>query len=203
MLLRLLVGASPWILFGTLAGIFGYDIAAAGALVASLGLNLRHWKHGRLMIFEAASLGFFALSVVASHGFGSPLVATHGLAFAHLCLGLVAWGSLAAGVPFTLQYARDAVAPETARTPLFRQTNRVLTAVWGAVFLAVAATALAAPKTGILVAPFAHGGGVAFSLWFPRAFVRRKLQQMQLRQPRTDHPEIADTRSTGFVNDQA
>jgi hypothetical protein len=42
--------------------------------------------------------------------------------------------SIAIGEPFTLQYARERVAPELWKTPEFIHTNYIVTAVWGAVF---------------------------------------------------------------------
>jgi hypothetical protein len=42
----------------------------------------------------------------------------------------IALGSMLAGLPFTLQYAREAVPPETAAMPGFRRANYVISGAW-------------------------------------------------------------------------
>ena len=54
----------------------------------------------------------------------------------HLTLSLLAWGSLAIGIPFTIQYAREHVPPEHWHSPTFVRVNQILSGAWGMNFVA-------------------------------------------------------------------
>jgi hypothetical protein len=82
--------------------------------------------------------------------------------------------SLAIGRPFTLQYARERVAPELQDSPAFRRTNVVITSVWALAFaVIVAADALfafapATPRAvGIAATVVALVGAFKFTAWYP------------------------------------
>ena len=62
-------------------------------------------------------------------------------------IAVVALGSLAF-LPFTEQYARESVPREHWGSPLFRRTDRILTAVWGGVFPVTALLGLLALHLG-------------------------------------------------------
>jgi all-trans-retinol 13,14-reductase len=64
-------------------------------------------------------------------GFGWMFLATYMTLLVNVTLMAIAWGSLAAGTPFTIQYARERVTPEFWHTPLFIRINQYITAVWG------------------------------------------------------------------------
>ncbi|WP_412079647.1 hypothetical protein ACLF6K_39725 (plasmid) [Streptomyces xanthophaeus] len=98
---------------------------------------------------------------------------TYAQTLASTVIAVVALGSLAF-TPFTEQYARESVPREHWGSPLFRRTNRVLTAVWGAVFAVIAVAGLIAVEAG------RHGDwlnwvipvvllvlAVKFTAWYP------------------------------------
>lgn len=64
-------------------------------------------------------------------GFRWMVLATYMSLLVNVTLTAIAWGSLVAGVPFTIQYARQQVAPEFWNSPLFIRINQYITAVWG------------------------------------------------------------------------
>jgi hypothetical protein len=87
--------------------------------------------------------------------------------------------SLALGRPFTLQYARERVAPELQNSPGFRRTNVVITLVWALAFaVVVAADALfvfapATPRAvGIAATVAALVAAFKFTAWYPRRATR-------------------------------
>ncbi|MEI9997899.1 MAG: hypothetical protein WDO13_01360 [Verrucomicrobiota bacterium] len=82
--------------------------------------------------------------------------------------------SLAIRQPFTLQYAREKVAPELWGSPVFVRTNDIITAVWAAAFgLMVAADLImlyvpAVPiRVGVWVTILAIFGAYRFTEWYP------------------------------------
>lgn len=91
--------------------------------------------------------------------------------------------SLALRKPFTLQYAREMVDAETARLPEFVTANYVITAVWLAAFLLMAAAnwlLLNLPDlplwSGFVIALAIRNPALYFSKWYP-GYRRRKLGQ--------------------------
>jgi uncharacterized membrane protein len=60
----------------------------------------------------------------------------------NVTLMAIAWGSLLVGTPFTIQYAREQVAPELWHSPAFVRVNQCITAVWGLNFFLCALIAL-------------------------------------------------------------
>jgi hypothetical protein len=92
----------------------------------------------------------------------------------------MAWISLLADAPFTLQYARDGWPREYWTSPLFRRINALLTAAWAVVFTVNAALGLLAITWSAgrfwLVHVLPHvaiAGGIALSIVVPRRYPRR------------------------------
>ena len=87
--------------------------------------------------------------------------------------------TLAIGRPFTLQYARERVAPELWERPAFRRANTIITVVWTAAFAAMVTADLiwvSVPhfpaQVGAIVTVVALAGAIRFSAWYP-AYLRR------------------------------
>ncbi|HYH18445.1 MAG TPA: NAD(P)/FAD-dependent oxidoreductase [Azospirillum sp.] len=132
--LRIVIGFSPWILFGSLLPA-GSVLAGAAALAASLALCVVDRLRGSLKAPELVAAAFFAALVAAeTAGWTGPR--GHLGLLVHLALAAMAFGSLAAGSPFTLQYAREDWPREYWELPQFVAVNRAVTAVWGVLFLA-------------------------------------------------------------------
>lgn len=129
-MLRLLVGFLPWIIFGVLGNrsfLLALGLALAVAAVATGRQVLRR----SLKILDTVTLAFFVFVAVGVVGLRWTILATYMSLVVNVTLMAIAWGSLLAGTPFTIQYAREQVAPEFWHTPLFIRINQYITAVWG------------------------------------------------------------------------
>ncbi|MFJ9344815.1 hypothetical protein ACIRP0_36875 [Streptomyces sp. NPDC101733] len=144
------LGFAPWIIFDVVAGPSTWKFAAFTALIASVVLNLPDLRRGSLKVLEITGLVFFAvvsvLALVLDRG-DLLWLETYAQPLSSGVIALVALGSLAF-TPFTEQYAREGVPRELWGSPLFCRTNRVLTAVWGVVFVLIAIAGLIAAESG-------------------------------------------------------
>ncbi|MFF3213475.1 hypothetical protein ACFYYB_22700 [Streptomyces sp. NPDC002886] len=135
------VGLSPWILFAFVVGPgrFEWAVGLALAISVCLVVGSRLLNPGSsLKILELSDVVFFAVLTVvgifASDGTRRWLE-TYAGEVANVSLFLIAFGSILAGVPFTLQYAREQVDRKFWDTPVFKRTNYLITGVWGLAFL--------------------------------------------------------------------
>jgi hypothetical protein len=87
----------------------------------------------------------------------------------------ISLASLAIRQPFTLQYAREAVDPETAKLPDFLRANYVITWAWSAAFLLMAVAnvlMIYVPGlplwSGLAIAFAARNTAVYFTRWYPQ-----------------------------------
>jgi len=178
----LMIAFLPWILFGVLS--HHHVVAAlAVACVSSAVQVALHWRNPKIL--EIVSLGFFLFALVALFVFRWMAFAHHmGLAV-HLLLASVAWGTLAMGSPFTLQYAREEVPEQYWSSPSFMRTNQWITAAWGVDFLC---------QAGVMEWQAAYGGAAAsmlgssltlctllFTLWLPKRNRRLARQAAEAR----------------------
>ncbi|MFE3495489.1 hypothetical protein ACFXOS_20845 [Streptomyces sp. NPDC059175] len=135
------VGMAPWIVFAVLSGPGRFEVA----VLLALGISVVFVILGRALhpgtsfkILEIADVVFFGalaiIGVFASEGTHQWLE-TYADEVSSLVLALIAFGSIAVKVPFTVQYARERVGPELWGTPTFMHTNNVITGVWGLAFL--------------------------------------------------------------------
>jgi hypothetical protein len=88
---------------------------------------------------------------------------------------LVTLGSIVAGKPFTLQYAREVVDAETAKVPGFLKANYIITSAWTLSVLLMMAGNVAliyVPGlplwSGLLIAFAARNSAVYFTRWYPQ-----------------------------------
>lgn len=179
-------GFAPWIVYAVVGTQLDWRYSALTGLVLTAALLLWGRTEGRAadaMVIELSAGVFFALlTVFAFVDPGSPLrdqVVTLSSAW----LALTAWGSLALRKPFTLGIARGMVEPEIARTPLFRRTNVVITAVWATAFtaeaIALAILLTAAPHATALVVACkvaALAVPIAFTVRYPAVVRARALK---------------------------
>jgi uncharacterized membrane protein len=95
-------------------------------------------------------------------------------------LAVVTLGSILAGVPFTLQYAREMVDKKLWENPFFIRINVLITGVWTGVFLVnfglnVIMLVIAGTPRGILQVTtyVVLIGGIIFTLWYPEHIRKR------------------------------
>jgi hypothetical protein len=136
---KMLVSLLPWIAFSVLVHRAGPTAAGLAALLAAaiaLVLLLKDLKGG-VKIIDAAGIAIFGvLALVAFTGGADAAtwIADYGRGGAALVIGAVMLGS-AAFVPFSEQYARESVPQQYWGSPVFRATNRKISALWGAVMI--------------------------------------------------------------------
>jgi hypothetical protein len=174
MSLSLIVAFLPWILFGALSHRF-----PLAALVLALAITavqvLVHRRNPKIL--ELVSFSFFTFDFVALYFLHWQAIGHHQGLLVHLLLAATAWGSLLAGSPFTLQYAREEVPPERWNLPSFVRTNQWITAVWGIDFILQAIVLeWQAAMGGVLpslISTTLTACSLAFTLWYP-GWVRRR-----------------------------
>ena len=110
------LGFVPWVVFSVVSRPSTWEWAALAALVCSLILVVPGWRQTRSMsILDATGLVFFAvmavLALVLDHAVLQPLEDRAQL-LSSVVIALVAFGSLAAGRPFTEYYARQTTPRE-------------------------------------------------------------------------------------------
>jgi hypothetical protein len=132
------VGFAPWVLLSVVGGPGRVALAAGLACGLAVLLAAAGAIAGlRPKVLDVTAIVFFgALTVVAALA-DAGLRHWLGLWSAELCnaaIAVVAGVSIAARVPFTLQYARESTDREYWTTPLFLRINYVITAVWAVAF---------------------------------------------------------------------
>lgn len=140
----IVLGFTPYAAFFLAMRIAAAEAAmwAASAVAVLVALNGR--RRGRspkiLEIGAIALFGALALSTAVMHWEWTLMALRLTVDLGLLAIVLI---SIALGRPFTMQYARERVAPEYWQTPLFLAVNRRIAWVWAAA-LAVLVTAHAA-----------------------------------------------------------
>ncbi|KOY59535.1 hypothetical protein ADK59_02605 [Streptomyces sp. XY332] len=185
------IGMAPWIIFSLLVGPGRFEIAVVLALAATVVLVAA----GRIVnrgstwkLLEIADLVFFtAMAVIgafASDGTRRWLE-TYAGEVSNIALFLIAFGSMAVRMPFTLQYAREQVDPAYWHTPTFLRTNYLITGVWGLAFLVAAVAGaygdlvLHNPNniwTGWIIQILAIVAALRFTAWYPDVARARALR---------------------------
>ncbi len=177
------LGFVPWIIYWVLTGMGNTRAAILAGLGFSLALNVYRFARRKVKILDAVSLAFLAISAFVTFVLGSDLLASYGGVLSDLTLASVAWGSLLAGNPFTLDYAKEDWDQAFWDNPIFVETNQIITAVWGGVFtvqMLLEGMAMMADLQGaarlvlVAVGPRALlAVAVFFSAWFPRWYPQR------------------------------
>jgi hypothetical protein len=87
---------------------------------------------------------------------------------------LIVLVSLAIRQPFTLQYARERVAPEHWGSPGFIRSNTVITSAWAFAFAVLVGADIVMlyapeipPRFGVIATVLALVGAVKFTAWYP------------------------------------
>lgn len=178
--MNLVLGFVPFILFAVLMRLSA-DLALWAAFAAAFTLGIRSFLDTRVLkTLDGGNTALFGVLALYK-GFIQP-----SLPFGVLLL-LVDGGLLAIMVaslllhePFTLQYAREQVAPDEWQSPEFLRANYVVTGVWVAALTVMTATDAAAtfvPQVSVTTAVAAGFvalvAALTFSLRYP-AYLRSR-----------------------------
>jgi hypothetical protein len=172
----ILLAFAPFLVFAVLDRIVGPTVGlTAGALTSAAllardvltpGRTPKILEIGTALLFGGLA-GYALLGGLTWSVIGVRLCVDAGL----LVIVLV---TLLLGRPFTLQYAREQVAPELRADPRFIRTNTVITGVWAlafAVMVAAEAALLLVPslphRAGVIAIVAALVGAVKFTGWYP------------------------------------
>ncbi|MET7244565.1 hypothetical protein ABZT49_14475 [Methylobacterium sp. EM32] len=134
--MNLLASFAPFFAFAVLIHL-GFVEAAlwAGAIVAAALMLRDRVVLGRsLKILEAGTLVLFAGLAIYTRATGEVWTIPAVRLVVDAGLLVIVLASLAAGRPFTLQYARETAPPEVWATPEFGRVNRAVTLAWAAAF---------------------------------------------------------------------
>jgi hypothetical protein len=178
--MNLVIGFAPFILFTVLSRLSA-DLALWVAFAAAFVVTIRDFVESpTLRLLDAGSFALFA-GLALGRGFIDPNLSLAMVRFiAEAALFLVLGASLAMGRPFSMDYAR--LDPREAGWPqtLFRKVNYLVSGVWTASFLAMAAADGAVafdPRlplyASIAVSLVVLALAVTFSLRYPALAARR------------------------------
>jgi hypothetical protein len=142
----------PWVLFTLIAGRLGSNLVSWAAVVACLAVipivirsrseRTANGTRPSLKIIDVSGIVTFAVIAVLAFTGSDSLrehLADYGRGGCAVVLALVMFASLLV-MPFTEQYARESTPPEVWNSPVFRAVNRRISAVFGLVVLAMAAS---------------------------------------------------------------
>ena len=173
----LIAGAVPWGFYWTAAGLGHVALGAGLAVLALAGLRLRN--RAEIKTFDLMVFFYFAVVAVNAGWLHAAVLDAWRPVLLPISLAAAAIGSIIVGRPCTLQYARQLVGPEWWRNRHFIHVNRILTAVWAATFLTVAAVTEAVTVVGdpTSIGERIAAAGLGFGLfagaaWFSRTFPR-------------------------------
>ncbi|HVP97538.1 hypothetical protein [Methanoregula sp.] len=176
----ILLGFVPLIVYGLLAGpsVQSRIVALGAATLVTVVAGFPDLKKGRILTW--ASLVLFGGLLVATVGLAQAGILIWSGVLINAVLAAVAFGSILAGVPFTLQYAREMVDPAHHDNPVFLRVNIQMTGVWGSVFtvnallnyLALVLPGPAGQAAALLTYVFL-ATGIVFTLRYP-VHIRKK-----------------------------
>jgi preprotein translocase subunit SecE len=140
----MLLAFAPFVAFAVSVSTLG-SIGALllGAMVSAAVIAFGLARGQSAKILEVGSLVLFAALAAFEHVSGTRLSligAKFAVDLGLLCIVVL---SMLVGRPFTMQYAKDSVAPEFWSSPEFRRKNQVITGVWALAFLAMVLAELA------------------------------------------------------------
>ena len=170
----ILFGFVPLIVYGLLAGpsVQSKILALGAATLVTVVVSFGDLKKGRILTW--ANLVLFGGLLIAAVGFSLTGILSWSGVLIYMVLAAVAFGSILAGVPFTLQYAREMVDPSRHENPVFLRVNILMTGVWGGIYVVNALLdylALVFPgPVGQAAAPITYGtlaAGIGFTLCYP------------------------------------
>ncbi len=137
-LISLFTAFIPWIAFALIAEaplgnpLMSLTLAFIVAIALTIVLSYRQLLKG--YILAVVTLVFFVEFFIPIIGLHQYYLAKYLAALSMLVIAVVCWATILFHFPFTLQYSREGVDPERAKSPLFMRVNYIITAVWALAF---------------------------------------------------------------------
>ncbi|EKV32556.1 hypothetical protein C882_2635 [Caenispirillum salinarum AK4] len=174
--LRIAIGFAPWMVYGAGLAASAPMAAAALGLGAAILLAIPDMRRRRVKAPDLVAAVYFAAHLGASAA-GWPVFEENGAALVLAVLAVMAWGSLAAGTPFTLQYARERWPRVLWDAPEFKAVNAAVTSVWGLCFTAAAGLAWLGTAVLLWAGPVLLLVGIVASVVLPEMLPRLSIRQ--------------------------
>jgi len=195
-LLSLLTAFVPWIAFVFIAESpvgspeMNLILAFVVAIVLTVLTSYRQLLKG--YILSVVTIVFFVVFFILIVGLQQYYLANYISVLSMLILTVVCWATILFRFPFTLQYSREGIDPERARSAPFMRVNYIITAVWGIAFtlgLAVNAILLIRPDLHVMFWDNVQWVfmiiAIVFTMWYP-AYVHKQRALEVL----ANHPEF-------------
>lgn len=168
--MNLLLGFLPFLAFAVGAHVASTTIGLACGAAVAFGLLVRDAMTGRraklLEIGAAILFGGLALYALRAQ---PEWTVPHVRLLVDGGLLAIVLASMCVGMPLTVQYAAERVAPEVVRHPAFLRKNYVITAGWAAAFAVMALADVVMEsnaKAGVAMTVAALWGAAKFTQWY-------------------------------------
>ncbi|MEN6442775.1 MAG: hypothetical protein ABFC71_03370 [Methanoregula sp.] len=156
-LISLLTAFVPWIAFTLIAEapvgspLMCLTLAFIVGIVLTVLTSSRQLLQG--YILSVVTIVFFVVFFILIIGLKQYHLANYISVLSMLMLTIVCWATMLFHFPFTLQYSREGVEPERAKSVPFMRVNYIITAVWGIAFtlsFAIDAFLVLRPEPGLM-----------------------------------------------------
>jgi glucan phosphoethanolaminetransferase (alkaline phosphatase superfamily) len=177
-ILTLLTAFVPWIAFTLVAEaplgdpLMSLTLAFIIGIVLTIATSYKQLLQG--YILSVVTIVFFVVFFILIIGLKLYWLANYISVLSMLLLTLVCWATMLFRFPFTLQYSRDGVEPERAKSAPFMRVNYIITAAWGIAFtlgFALDAFLLLRPEPGLLFFDNVKWVfmliAIVFTVWYP------------------------------------
>lgn len=183
-IITLLTAFVPWIVFTLIAEapvgtpLIRLTLAFIVGIVVTLLTSYKQLLKG--YILSIVTIVFFVVFFILIIGLKYYYLANYISVLSMLLLMVVCWATMLFHFPFTLQYSREGVEPERAKSAPFMRVNYIITAVWGIVFtlgFAVDFFLLLRPEPGLMFFDNLKWLfmviAIVFTVWYP-AYVHKQ-----------------------------
>lgn len=176
---RFNVSVLAWLIYGALCGIGLWFAGSLCGFAAMALIVMKERRRRAVKIMDLTSLGYFGTATIMAASPAVHILETYHLVIVWSAFALVAWATLIAGLPFTMQYAREQSPPEAWRTPLFRRINLTLTLVWSSIFTlgAVLGAATLVADHKFILGAVIPGAGMTAGFIFNKLYLKRFTDQ--------------------------
>jgi len=177
-IITLLKAFVPWIAFTLVAEVpLGTPLERLTlAFIVGIALTLLtgYQQLFKGYILSIVTIVFFVVFFILVIGLKLYYLANYLSVLSMLTLTVVCWVTMLFRFPFTLQYSREGVEPERAKSAPFMHVNYVITGVWGIVFtlgFALDAFLLLRPEPGLMFWDNLKWVfmiiAIVFTVWYP------------------------------------
>ena len=184
-LISLLTAFVPWIAFTLVAEAplgnpqMGLILAFIVGIVLTVLTSYRQLLKG--YILSVVTIVFFVVFFILIIGLQQYYLANYLSVLSMLILTVVCWATMLVRFPFTLQYSREGIDPERARSAPFMRVNYIITAI--------DAFLLLRPDPGLMFWDNLKWVfmviAIVFTVWYP-PYVHKQRAMQEL----ADHPEF-------------